>query len=59
MIEFRLNRLSDYSDESILEEIRRVAKLLNEKPLTIANFDKEGKVNHTTITRRYGNWKNT
>lgn len=57
MIEFKLNRLSDYSDESILDEIRRVAELLNERPLTINSFDKEGKVNHTTITRRFGNWQ--
>ncbi len=58
MIEFKLDRLNDYSDDSILEEIRRVADCLKEKPLTIASFDKESRVNHTTITRRFGNWKN-
>lgn len=58
MIEFKLDRLSDYSDDSILEEIRRVADILQEKPLTIASFDKASRVNHTTITRRFGNWKN-
>lgn len=58
MIEFKLDRLSDYSDDAILEEILRVADILKERPLTISNFDKESRVNHTTITRRFGNWKN-
>lgn len=56
MIEFKLNKLSDYSDESILEEIRRVSKVVNEKPLSVVSFDKESCVNHTTVARRFGSW---
>jgi hypothetical protein len=58
MFEFKLNRLCDYSDEAIIKEIRRVAELLNERPLTISSFKRSGKVDHTTITRRFGNWEN-
>lgn len=57
MIEFKLNKLSNYSDENILDEIRRVAKKLNLKPLSVLAYDREGKVHSSTIRKRFGNWQ--
>lgn len=56
-MEFKLNKLSDYSNEAILDEIKRVAKKLNHKPLLISAYDKEGKVHSSTIRKRFGNWQ--
>jgi len=56
--DFQPTRLENYKDATILEEIRRVANLLDEKPLTVISFDKESRVNHTTVTRKFGSWKN-
>lgn len=57
MIKFKLNKLSDYSDESIFEEIRRVAMKLDIRPLSVVAYDTEGKVHSSTIRKRFGNWQ--
>lgn len=57
MIKFELNRLTDYSDEAIINEIRRVATTLNISPLTIAAFEKESKVKVRAIHKRFNGWK--
>ena len=56
-MKFELNRLTDYSDESILNELRRVAEFLNEKPLLIEKFNKESRVSASTIIRHFGTWQ--
>lgn len=56
-IKFELNRLTAYSDQEIIREIQRVAEKLNISPLTHAAFNKESKVYSSTISRRFGGWK--
>lgn len=53
---FELHRLADTSDEAILEEIRRVASLIEKPQFTATAFDKLSKVSRTTVTRRFGSW---
>lgn len=55
-MKFELSRPTDYSDEAFLNEIRRVADLVAEKPLTITKFDKNSKYNSSTISKRFGSW---
>lgn len=55
-MKFELNTLDNYDDDTILEEIRRVASLLKGKRLTIANFDELSKVHSTTVRKRFGSW---
>jgi len=56
-IKFELSRLTSYSDEEIIREIQRVATKLNVSPLTGKAFNKESKVNRTTVNRRFGGWE--
>jgi hypothetical protein len=46
----------DWSKEMILEELRRVALLIESKTLTVAEFRKEGRVGDGTIRSRFGSW---
>ena len=55
-MQFELNRLTDYSDESLISELQEVAKKVNASKLTVKLFDENSKVNSTTIRRRFGSW---
>jgi hypothetical protein len=55
---FELRTLTDYSDESLLAELRRVSSLLNGKRLTVEKFDKLARVSSSTLRVRFGSWKN-
>lgn len=55
-MQFELNRLTDYSDESLIEELQKVAKKVNASKLTVKLFNENSKTNSSTIQRRFGNW---
>jgi hypothetical protein len=55
--QFELRRLSDYSDESLLNEIRRVCRLVRDGTLSLKEFKKNSNVGVTTIRRRFGGWR--
>jgi hypothetical protein len=55
---YNVKRLSDYSDDSLLNEIKRVAKKLDKDTLTQKKFNQLSKTNHSTITKRFGSWNN-
>ena len=55
---FELKTLEDYSDEALLDELRRVAAELNGKRLTHEKFNKFSRVYSTTVRYRFGTWKN-
>jgi hypothetical protein len=58
MARFKTNFLDSYTDEALLEEIRRVAALAGTGPLTKTSFKKlSGRVSPTTIRRRLGEWR--
>lgn len=54
-MKFELNRPTDYSDEAVINEIKRVS-LIIEKPLTITKFNNNSKYSASTISRRFGSW---
>ena len=58
MVTFELKTLTDYSDEAILAELRRVAAVLGDKPVTVERFKEVGRVGVTTVRRRFGSWDN-
>ncbi len=58
-MKFELNFLpTNASDEDIFEEIRRVDFLVGKDILTRTDFDKQGKINSSTLVRRFDNWHN-
>jgi hypothetical protein len=57
-MKFELNRPTDYSEDALLKEIRRVAILIENKPLTKPKFDKNSKYSASTIERRFNGWLN-
>jgi hypothetical protein len=53
---FEVTTLTNYSDESLLAEMRRVADCFKGERLTKAEFDKLSKVHSATLVRRFGSW---
>jgi len=49
-----LDRLGDYSDESLCRELQRVAKLLGRNTLTIEDVDRHARCSYPTIKRKFG-----
>jgi hypothetical protein len=56
MTQFELDRLTDYSEEMLLKEIRRVASLLPEGKIKLADFDHLSKVHSSTLRHRFNGW---
>jgi len=59
MPKFEVDFLGEYTEESILNEIRRVATEHPNEQLSVRNFNKlSGRLNITTIYRKLGhNWE--
>jgi hypothetical protein len=56
-MEFKLHRLSDYSDAALLEELRRVAEAVPAGPITRAIFSAHSAASASTVMKRFGGWK--
>jgi len=55
---FELESLTEYTDEAVLEEVRRVAQRHGDGPFTLTAFKKlSPRVSANTIRRRFGNWE--
>jgi hypothetical protein len=59
MPRFEIDFLTEYTDEALLAELRRIAALLAPgEPLTTTTYERlSPKVAHTTTRRRFGGWK--
>lgn len=58
MPRFEINFLDDYTDESLLAEIRRVAANYSGQFLSMQTFDRlSGRVSCSAIRHRFGGWK--
>lgn len=59
MSRFEIDFLKDYSDESLLNELRRIAAILPAgEPLTKTAFERHHpKVAESTVCRRFGGWR--
>lgn len=53
---YETKRISDYSDKRILQELKRVAALLNKDTVTVDDFKHNAKIHPNTISSRFGNW---
>lgn len=56
-MEFVLKRLPEYSDEALINEIKRVAELVQHPTISKAEFKKYSRAHWSTIERRFGSWK--
>ncbi len=54
---FELEHLDSYDDSSLLDELRRVAALVQTPELTIGQFTALAKVHGSTLQKRFGGWK--
>ena len=56
-LQFEMNQLLSYDDDSLIEEIRRVAALIPDSGLTRNAFDKLSRTSSSTIVHRFGGWR--
>ena len=55
---FQLNTLTDYSEESLLAEMRRVSSEFKGRRLTQEKFNEISRVHSSTLSKRFGSWQN-
>lgn len=55
---FELTTLEDYSDEALLNELRRVAAELKGERLTKKSYVQFARTHSSTIEKRFGTWRN-
>ncbi len=48
-----------YPDDALLEEVRRVAELVDKPVLTYSDFEKHAGISVSTMLRRFGKWRIT
>lgn len=54
---FEIDHLEAYDDNALLEELRRVAALVQTPKLTIEQFTALAKVHGSTLQKRFGGWR--
>src|SRR5438132_2475360 len=54
MPQLEIDFLSDYDDQSVLAELRRVAEVTGSRTVTKSDLKKIGRVSHATVVRRFG-----
>lgn len=55
-MKFELSSLDDYSDDALIRELQRVARLVVSRDLTRREFSRHSQVHEATIRRRFGGW---
>src|SRR5437762_3080559 len=58
MITYFINRLENYSKETLIAEIKRVATIITNEKIRRSEFNIHSKVSDATIARTFGGWKN-
>jgi len=54
---FELTTLESYDEDSLVEELQRVASLVPPGPISRSAFDAVSRVHSSTISRRLGDWR--
>jgi hypothetical protein len=57
MPRFELEKLTSYDDQSLINELRRVASLIPNSKMGSTEYDRLGKVHSTTLRNRFGTWR--
>ena len=55
-MQFKLRRLQEYSRDSLLNDLKRVAQLLGQADFSQAAFREHSRVSPSTISRFFGSW---
>lgn len=54
---FELNEFHrNATDSDLIDDLQRVAKILNQDTVTLDDYNHYGKFHSTTLTRRFGSW---
>jgi Homing endonuclease associated repeat/HNH endonuclease len=56
-VKYELDRLPEYSDAALLDEIRRVAAIVETAYVSKAEFDKQSRASSSAMVRRFGSWQ--
>lgn len=55
---FEIDFLEDYSQASLIEELKRIQKVVGDRPITKYDIDKYGKAGWTTYFKKFGSFSN-
>ncbi|WP_052487643.1 homing endonuclease associated repeat-containing protein [Gordoniibacillus kamchatkensis] len=56
-MEFKLEEVHRFlSDDELINDLKRVAVVLNKTKITLEEYNANGKYHGTTLTRRFGSW---
>jgi len=53
---FEIDFLENYSQSALIEELKRVQKIVGERPITKADIDKHSKAGWTTYFKKFGSF---
>ena len=56
-MDFKLDFLHSYDDESLLAEVRRVSDLVSTPNMSRRQFDEHARVHSSTLGKRFGTWE--
>ena len=59
MARLQIDFLTDYNDEPLLEELRRIAKVTGSKSVTKSQIKNIGRVSHSAIVRHFSSLRRT
>lgn len=57
MAEFKLDRLPDYQEETLIAEVRRVADIIVTDKISRTEFDEHGLIGSSGLRKRFGSWQ--
>jgi len=57
MTTYFIKRLADYSEETLITEMKRMASVITNQKITTTEFNNHSNVSTLTIQRKFGSWK--
>jgi Homing endonuclease associated repeat len=55
-MDYKLKKISDYSEEAMTDEIKRVSAIVKSDTLSTREFDKQARISSRTVVTKFGGW---
>jgi hypothetical protein len=57
-MEYKLKKISEYSEGALIDEIKRVSSIVKSDRLSMREFDKHARISSRTVLSKFGGWNN-